>query len=381
MSEEKVINEASRSTQAIIYQFYVALERCFEMGPSECVVVERLGDVTVPGVSQSEVKLYSDDDPLTNTHPNFWKSIRNWMDNVPNAKQYHALILHTNQSYSSTTLLKEWNQCSTARRLEILEEIFKISEKRFQDSGAAKPSKVHSFQRQVMEGSNRENLEEVVKRLVIADESMDLGQTYQKLLNQYCPHIPESNRPGYLGALLELVLRPEVIENSWVIKKSEFDANAQKIAAKFILGSRRFPDKYRCSIKDKLTPEHDALRGRPFVIKILEIQHGEHLTQALKDYLFTQKTILEDFSAYSAEEREYQMFADDIESSFILAYQTARQKVTSVVKDSQAFFNEIIREASPSFSGRENPHRDFKNGVLHMHLDNESKLLKWKLAD
>ena len=65
-----IISDASKSTQAIIHQLWVALEKCYEMGEGQCVLVEKEGDVAISGVSSTEVKLYDYDDDLTDGHLN-----------------------------------------------------------------------------------------------------------------------------------------------------------------------------------------------------------------------------------------------------------------------------------------------------------------------
>src|SRR4051812_412328 len=119
----RATNDASRSSQGTIYQVYVALVKCFEMATGQSVVIERMGDVTIEGAAQIEVKQYSDDDPLTNSHPNFWNTLNNWVTNSPDENQCPALMLHTTQAFGARTALRNWNASDEKKRLSILEEI------------------------------------------------------------------------------------------------------------------------------------------------------------------------------------------------------------------------------------------------------------------
>ena len=125
-----VISDASKSTQGIVHQLWVALEKCYEMGEGQCVVVEKEGDVTIRGVSTTEVKLYGYDDDLTDGHLNIWKTLRNWMDPNSHPEKYAALILRTNQSYGALTRFKGWNEANLDLRVSILEAILADSEAR-----------------------------------------------------------------------------------------------------------------------------------------------------------------------------------------------------------------------------------------------------------
>ncbi|NMM78317.1 hypothetical protein B2J88_35345 [Rhodococcus sp. SRB_17] len=63
--------------KALQYQLFVAIEQCHGLKPNECLWIEAMGDVTVPGRTQIEVKHYTDS--LTDSHHNFWNTIKNWL--------------------------------------------------------------------------------------------------------------------------------------------------------------------------------------------------------------------------------------------------------------------------------------------------------------
>ena len=77
----KVSFDSTSTTKGMIFQFLVALERCFEMQEGQFVYIERFGDVSVigdEGAIQIESKYYKRD--LTDLDENIWNSISNWMD-------------------------------------------------------------------------------------------------------------------------------------------------------------------------------------------------------------------------------------------------------------------------------------------------------------
>lgn len=67
--------DATLLFKALQYQLLVAVEYCYDLNTDECLWLEVLGDVTVPGKTQAEVKLYSDS--LTDGHANFWNTLKN----------------------------------------------------------------------------------------------------------------------------------------------------------------------------------------------------------------------------------------------------------------------------------------------------------------
>jgi len=97
MNDKKQSNDATSSTQGTVYQFYVAVLKCFEMVAGQKVIIERYGDVTLGDQEQMELKLYNQ--PLTDSHLNFWKTLHNWMRDDFNEDSYEALVLYTDPSY------------------------------------------------------------------------------------------------------------------------------------------------------------------------------------------------------------------------------------------------------------------------------------------
>ncbi len=373
-----VISDASKSIQAIVHQLWVALEKCYEMREGQCVLVEKEGDVAIPGVSTTEVKLYGYDDDLTDGHLNVWKTLRNLIDPSSHPEQYAALILRTNQSYGARTRFKDWNEANLDIRISILESILADSEARLlKAKPPAQPSDSHVIQRTVLDAVKRTRLREVVSKFVIADESPGFGETYDRLKTAYCGHIPQANQDQYLGALLIVVIRPETIEKNWTITKDDFKESLKSASSKFGQGNKRFPQLLRTHPTAPLTPAQEALQGHPFVKKIRDIDHHDRIPQAIRDYHETQSIVFKDFRDHSVELPEYIGFASEVETQFALGYAIAQQEHP---QNSKLFYDKVIREQAPHFAGFESPPREFKNGVIHMHLNNESKQHKWKLA-
>ena len=56
------------------------------------------------------------------------------------------------------------------------------------------------------------------------------------------------------------------------------------------------------------------------------------------------------------------------------------KKVDDVIVDSQIFYDDVLESESPEFETyNRRPDRWFRDGVLHVNMDDESLDLKWKL--
>nr|WP_259284728.1 hypothetical protein [Pseudomonas sp. 1079] len=113
--------DATLLFKALQFQMLVAVEYCHDLDPNECLWLEVMGDVTVPGKVQTEVKLYSDS--LTDSHANFWNTVKNWLHEKFDRTSFKSLVLLTTQEFGSQTLLNGWNTANAAQRLSIMEKI------------------------------------------------------------------------------------------------------------------------------------------------------------------------------------------------------------------------------------------------------------------
>ena len=103
--------DSTPSIKGTLFQFLIALERCFEMQEGQSVYIETYGDVSVLGSlsdsKQIESKLYKK--ALTDSDKNVWKSIYNWMrDDFP-VDTFSSLVLLTTQKVPIGSAWLNWN--------------------------------------------------------------------------------------------------------------------------------------------------------------------------------------------------------------------------------------------------------------------------------
>ena len=118
---EILINDSTKTFKPIIYQFLIALEKCFEMQDEESIWIEKYGDVTSSSGIQIEVKDYQNN--LTDLDHNVWKTLKNWLDDNFKATKYKNLILLTTQAISKSSKFIDWNTKNKDEKYRILNSI------------------------------------------------------------------------------------------------------------------------------------------------------------------------------------------------------------------------------------------------------------------
>jgi len=382
MSDQKLANDASSSTHGLIYQFYIAVLKCFEMTEGQKVILERYGDVTVSASQQFEVKHYGD--ALTDSHINFWNTLNNWLRPDFDASQYSALVLFTTQKIGPNSSLREWNEVGLVARMNILKSIIDEAEVREQKrqndkKGQGDTPQILHLQRRVMERLQIEKLRKVIELFVIADASPDLPNLYARLKQIHCKGILEKNRDDFLSSLLGYILSPSVEEGkSWEITYNEFSNKVAALTALYHKGTSRFPVKYR---RPPQTEDITALHDNPFTAKIRDIQYHEVISKAISDYLYASNTVFEEFREYKAPTDNYKVFAEEVLDQIEPTRRLALRSVKDIIPDSQSFYDNVMQLTVPTFSGFETPIPSFRNGVIHMHFNDPSKKLKWRLEN
>lgn len=385
MTESKLSNDASASVKGTLYQLYVAVEKCFGMTSGQKLIVERYGDVTVGESQQLEIKHYGE--PLTDSHLNFWTTLKNWMRDDFDETAYTGLLLCTTQKIGDRSLLNDWNSKDTDGRIVILKTIHDQAEARELSrvaSGGKESQQAPvalSLQRWILTPARKSKLQSVVQRFIIAHGSPDLTNLYDQIKEKYAKGILQAKHDDFLNALLGFIICPQTVtHNSWEISYDGFVAKVQELTSKYCKDTKQFPCKYmktnQLSSSAEVSGDH---ADKLFVRKILEIEYKEVVPAAIDDYLYASLTVLDDLGAYEVPIKHYEVFAKNVLDQYNPRYRQASRRVTDVIKDSQDFYDEVMGEQPPSFPSFETPPLSFKNGVIHMHTDDPSKGITWRL--
>jgi hypothetical protein len=167
----------------------------------------------------------------------------------------------------------------------------------------------------------------------------------------------------------------------WDIAYEDFDSKVGDLKSLYCRDTKIFPQKFYTGDVCLNSSDVDSCKDHDFVNKIRDIDYHEVVTDAIREYLQASRTILEEFRDYNVAEWRYKAYEEEIGAGFTPKYRSARRNVSDAIKDSQDFYDAIISEESPELNGFDRPPRIFKNGVLHMLMNDLNKALKWRLEE
>ena len=373
---------ATATAKGFIYQFYEAIDWCWKLKEGQKLFIETFGDISVTGDVNIEVKNVQS--TLTDMGECFWKTLGNWLDDKFNEGDYNALILITTQVVSRQSLLLTWNKSSLEERLEILNNIIskdndthrkKLDEynKKLPIDKEAKKPKLNKHIDKIRNNISSDKLSKIVGKFIIMDSSPLFESKYKDICDIYGKGVLKRNVEAFINAQVGYIISPISTKNNWEITYDDFSSEVRNLTQVYSSGSRVFPS------PPKVVMSASNYKTYIFVDKILDINYSSEVDTACTDYASSLSIINDSFSSGELKNR-YENYVHEVNSIFDRLYRKyARHCNSEIELDSQDFYDECHLFEPPAFSGYEATQKSFRNGVLHIQMNDESANKKWRL--
>lgn len=371
----KLPQDATASIEGIIYQFYHILKTCSELTKGQTIYIEKYGDITVSATKQIEVKKYND--PLTDGHDNLWKTLKNWLNITFDPDFYNSLVLVTTQEFSATSTISEWNDLDKNKKLELLKKIqISLNGK---NKSANKSDKLILID-DVLSPINENKLLSILDKFQIYNSQPLPKKQYHDLISLVTAGIMDKNKELYMQTLLGYIFSPQVLShNGWEINYLELENQRQLLHHLYCKESIEFP---KLNIKNARRQTFGSLyNNHLYVKKIIEIGYNDAIEKAKRDYTAAKNTICDEFSHGT-----YHDCFSDYEYELIDRFEVSHRKHSRNSKSNlnqdpnKDFYDAIYLESSTSIQGFSETPIEFKNGVIHLNMDDEKQNLSWKVS-
>lgn len=368
---KKLSFDSTSSLKGIIFQFLVALEKCFEMQEGQSVYIERFGDVSIVGKEKSEQiesKYYKTS--MTDLDKTIWNTLANWMDDSFPLDKFSALVLLTTQKVGARTKWNNWNSKSIAERKTVINEIHGSFERK-----RDKSEELQRIMNKVFDAEKATRLDEIANKLTIDHLAIDGVKYFNKIRDVYGRHIPRIQRSRYINALYGYVINPHVIDKNWQITYDDFGREQEVLSEKLQNNTVIFPEKK--NLGDINTDEY---LSNTFVSKIQEIEYFDVIPEAVSDYVHTGQLIVEDIEISPTIKAEYDAYEDELERIYKSKYKTACRNCTAgeLINKSKDLYDNITSSNDGTFHTYNKIPLFFHNGVMHI-LTEEKTEIVWKL--
>lgn len=367
--------DSTPSIKGTLFQFLIALERCFEMQEGQSVYIETYGDVSVLGSlsdsKQIESKLYKK--ALTDSDKNVWKSIYNWMrDDFP-VDTFSSLVLLTTQKVPIGSAWLNWNGKKPSERMEVFRNI-----KKSFDSRKRKDKDLSTYMNIIFDAKNATRLSQIAKMLYIDSISMDGNQYHKSLQEKYGKGIPDIQKGKYINHMFGYILNPDIVNQNWRITYDDFAREVEEVTKTLVENTAVFPTKVKLAdIKDS---NYD---GYAFVEKIKDIKYGDEvISEAIDDYVHTATMIQQELEKSETKKKSLLQYEENLKRSYTTKYRKASRNYNDGerIAKSQDFYDDMTGSSNITFHNYNNVDLYFHNGMLHMMADENDELV-WLLKD
>ena len=367
--------DSTPSIKGTLFQFLIALERCFEMQEGQSVYIETYGDVSVLGSlsdsKQIESKLYKK--ALTDSDKNVWKSIYNWMREDFPVETFSSLVLLTTQKVPIGSAWLNWNGKKPSERMEVLRNI-----KKSFDSRKRKDKDLSTYMNIIFDAKNATRLSQIAKMLYIDSISMDGNQYHKSLQEKYGKGIPDIQKGKYINHMFGYILNPDIVNQNWRITYDDFAREVEEVTKTLVENTAVFPTKVKLAdIKDS---NYD---GYAFVEKIKDIKYGDDvISEAIDDYVHTATMIQQELEKSETKKKSLLQYEENLKRSYTTKYRKASRNYNDGerIAKSQDFYDDMTGSSNITFHNYNNVDLYFHNGMLHMMADENDELV-WLLKD
>ncbi len=369
---QKLKFDSTSSIKGVLFQFLVALERCFEMQEGEAVYIETYGDVSVLGnlsdSKQIESKLYKK--ALTDSSKNVWKSIYNWMREDFPVETFSSLILLTTQKVPIGSAWINWNEKNPSERMDVLRNV-----KKSFDSRERKNKDLATYINAIFDAKNATRLSLIIKMLYIDSISMDGNQYHKYLQEKYGKNIPDIQKGKFINHMFGYILNPDIVSHDWRITYDDFTREAEEITKTLVENTVIFPPKLKLAdIKKK------DYEGYAFVEKIKDIKYDDVIPEAIDDYVHTASIIQQELEKSETKKNSLLQYEENLKGYYVTKYRKASRNCndSELIAKSQDFYDDITGSSNITFYTYNSVDLYFHNGMLHMIADENDELV-WLL--
>lgn len=279
--DAKFKNDTTLTRQGDNYQYIIAFECCINGKEGDVIYIEQRGDVASNDTS-SEIKHHSGEDhKISDRHTDFWKTLKNWVENYEVIKNYKFLLLITTSNITPSSELIKWNDSTQLEKLAILN---KIKDNKVTDSIKDFVNVIFNFNTDYTSG----NLLEILSKFSINYSQPVIQDKIKEVLqHSFFKTIPKGNRLEFFNMLIGHIIsigRDNPL--SWQIDISEFYNFVEYNTKHYSSNTQPIPDLYKNSSVDA-----EKFLEYSFVKDMKSVDLNSQIPNAINDYFRATSTV------------------------------------------------------------------------------------------
>ncbi len=373
MSNHKSKHNNISQTIGNFYHYYVVIDKLFELNEGEQIIIEIHGDITRAKKTENifienyEIKHHESDNTLNYANEDFWKTLKNWVNDFDKYQEDTKLILYTTSSLDDD--FKDFDDKTVKEKVVWLRAL----------SRKTKNIQIKGHCNVIFKDPNK--LESILNKIIILAEQSNYTTIESEVINKhkdYFDLFDDDVKKNVIEALLGNIIASLKDKETWVIdyqyfsdKKRELvDKNRPK--KKVIAESELYDDHHEHQAHQDLINENLYIRK----LKQIELSEPEILQASINKYRaikFTDLLLKHKYGIYK-EKLEHCEKSYTEEWCYKKPKHQRKIKNLSQLTASQEFYNEIYEsEISKTHLDEEDKTKSFGRGYWHILADDEDK--------
>lgn len=362
------------------YHYYIIVDKLFELEENEKIIIELYGDITRASKSEKvfienyEIKHHESKNELNYANEDFWKTLKNWVNDIKNYQQDTKLILYTTSKLHKD--LDAFENKTTDERLAILNN-WKIR---------TQNKKILEHQEIIFR--SEKNLKFILDKVLFKSEQVDYLNVKQHIIK---------NHKDYFEYFDDEYIKLNAIHTFVTLIISNLESNKKwEIDYEYFKNTRNeFIDKNKSTKKiidenDLYEKSHDDLATKDLEkeclyvkkLKDIELDEDEILNASMNKY----RAIKFADILLNHKQSIYDEKIANCKKIFINEWKNKRPIYKRKIKqlsqlDSSQNFYEALSETQKLCLHDEDNTQSFRRGYWHILADDEDEKIHWLIED
>lgn len=364
------------------YHYLVVVDKLFELEKNEKIIIEIHGDITKVNVNENfflenyEIKHHESDNELNYANEDFWKTLKNWINDIDNYQDDTKLILHT-----TSKLHSDFNDFETKN---IKEKINLI------DNWKSKTTNKKILEHHKTIFKNPTTLASILNKMIFSSEQIDYSNIKQDIIKKhkdYFEYFDDENiKLNAINSFVTIIIDSLKSKNKWEIDYEYFKNTRNEFIDKN-KSSKKIIDELELHEETHNKLAKQDLTYKPLYIKKLndiDLEGEETLLAAINKHRAIKfASILLDYKQSIYEEKIRgckAIFIDEWKNKKAKHKRTIKQKTQ--LEASQNLYDELSETQKLCLHDEDNT-QSFRRGYWHIIADDdkEEEKLHWLIED
>lgn len=372
MPEEiTVSNDPTKKFLGFPYQQLIAIEETFNAKTDDTIWLECKGDVASKD-TMTEVKHHFNDVNLSDNSVDFWRTLKNIVDERHLVAQYNFCVLHTTANILEKSIFYDWNNCSCEDKYTKLENI-------------TPPKTIKSYYEEIF-NLDKEELLSILDKFSIKSSQPKIEEKWEELKEHtFLSLISDNFKEQALYAIHGYVTKKAIENNElWHINKKDFDKDMRHALRGYLEEKMIFPKFFKKDISSHSSKCDfhfvNELKLIRFPSKLIDISVSDYLRANLSQHKMIEDSpiIVESLERYDDDIFENIDMKKSLNSVNISKDDIGKNKSLEL---SQKIFTECIEEGHHEIDNVEQTQKYYRNGRIHDLVENKKFCWRYEEND